>query len=239
VKMPEAADAASLSGVTKSFPECLPGRRLFGRRRRRQVLGGVTFALRRGTVTALTGSNGSGKTTMIRLLAGLLTPDDGLVRVAGLDPASQHTATASITGLALGGERSFYWRLSARRNLAYFGALQGLHGRKLASGIERACEGTGLSEVLETPVEALSAGYRQRLALARAVVARPRLLLLDEPFRSLDCDVLPSVEEMLREIASEGAAILIAGPSAADCGSLPESRLELCEGLLAGPGEAG
>lgn len=236
--IPDREPAAVLARVSKSYPEGLTKGLALGRGRRRPVLRDVDLELEQGGFAAVTGPNGSGKTTVLRLLAGLLLPEGGRVAVFGLDPVGCRSRAARLTGLSISGERSFYWRLSVARNLEYFGGLHGLRGRELGEAVERSIEAAGLSGRSVTPVEALSAGFRQRLALARSILHSPRLLLLDEPFRSLDADSALGFRAFLEERLAGGVSILMATPSAADAGILPGPvyRLEDCRMERTAPG---
>jgi len=230
----EGAPALRLSSIRMSFPEGLPGRLSLKRPAREVVLDGIDLELGRGCRASLTGPNGSGKTTVLRLAAGLLLPDSGTVKVFDLDPCRRHSAAARMLGLSLSGERSFYWRLSAKENLEYFGALQGMPRSRLRTRISEALAALGLAEDSSRPVEALSTGYRQRLALARAVLHSPGLLLLDEPFRSLDEESVRSFTGLLDELSRTGTSILVATPSSEEAGSFSDSVFRLGD---ARPGE--
>jgi ABC-2 type transport system ATP-binding protein len=229
--MADAPPAVRLASVRMSFPSGLPGRLSLRRAPRKPVLGGIDLELAQGCLTALSGPNGSGKTTVLRLIAGLLLPDSGSVSVFGMDPVRSRSKTAGLTGLSLSGDRSFYWRLSARANLEYFGALQGLWGRALKSRMAETLAALGLERDSEKPVEVLSAGYRQRLALARAIIHSPKLLLLDEPFRSLDEESSAAFTSLLEELVGAGTAVLIATPSTEEAGRISRSVFELRGGL--------
>jgi ABC-2 type transport system ATP-binding protein len=230
--MAEGVPAVRLASVRMSFPEGLPGRLSLRKRPRRRVLNGIDLELRSGCRAALAGPNGSGKTTVIRLIAGLLLPDSGVVSVFGMDPARSSSGAARLLGLSLSGERSFYWRLSAKSNLEYFGAIQGLPRARLKSRISETLEILGLDRDSGRPVEALSTGYRQRLSLARAVLHEPKLLLLDEPFRSLDEESAGRFRSLLDSMSAAGAAILIATPSNEEAGSFSGTVFGLDEGRL-------
>lgn len=162
------------------------------------------------------GPNGSGKTTVLKLMAGLLVPESGTVRVFDRDPVGDHGYTAARTGLALSGERSFYWRLTAVQNLEYFGALAGLAGKALGRRIGEVLSITGMTGVSRAPVESLSAGFRQRLSIARALLARPALLLLDEPMRSLDEEARSMLTDEVRAMCARGCAVVSAAPAASE-----------------------
>ena len=129
------------------------------------------------------GPNGSGKTTLLRCLAGTLTPSAGRVLVLGHPPRSREARHA--LGVFLGQERAFYGRLSGRENLLYAARLQ-LPPGSAATAVSAICEELALGAFAGQPVERYSSGMRARLALARALLGRPSVILLDEPARPLD-----------------------------------------------------
>ena len=149
----------------------------------RRVLDGVSFALAAGERIAILGPNGSGKTTLLRCLAGALSPTAGTVRVGGGDP--QRAETRTRLGAALGDQRSFYLRLSAHENLVLFARLK-LRRWGVAAEVEELERELDLAEMRDRAVARCSSGMVQRLALARALVGAPALLVLDEPTRSMD-----------------------------------------------------
>ncbi|MFH2204589.1 MAG: ABC transporter ATP-binding protein [Elusimicrobiota bacterium] len=151
----------------------------------RKVLRDVNFSLEAGKAACLVGANGSGKTTFLKILAAVLLPDAGTVRI--LDHELQY-APAWIRGNVGwhgGEERSMYARLTCRQNYQFFGALYGLFGERLAASVESAAGLLGLSD-LDRPYQELSAGMKQRALMARAMLHDPPVLLLDEPTKSLD-----------------------------------------------------
>jgi heme ABC exporter ATP-binding subunit CcmA len=136
-----------------------------------------------GEAVALAGSNGSGKTTLLRLAATLLRPNRGSVHVFGHDAVREADAARAHVGF-LAHRTGLYEDLSARQNLAFAGRMLGLDGRGEAT--ETALDRVGLAAAADVRVRGFSAGMRRRLSLARILLARPSLLLLDEPFASFD-----------------------------------------------------
>jgi len=225
-----------LTGVHKSFPAWRSLRSLLSLRRppRVPVLAGLDLSAARGTVTGIIGPNGAGKSTLLRLVTGTLVPEAGSIRVAGRDPVTEPASVAAVTGFVGGSERSFYWRLSVLENLRFFGRLQGLSGSRLERGIARALEATGSREAAGERFSVLSTGFRQRLALARAVLHDPEVLVLDEPTRSLDPETADGIRGLVAGLASSGRTVLLATHSREDlsiCGTV----LRLSDGRLSPP----
>jgi ABC-type multidrug transport system ATPase subunit len=141
-----------------------------------------------GERVALLGHNGSGKTTVLRCLAGVVTPTSGTVAVAGYPAGSRHARR--LVGASFSQERSFYLRLSARDNLLFYARLRHRNEAeavRAVASLERELE---IKEILDKRVDSCSAGMLQQLAFARAVLGEPRVLLLDEPTRSLDAGAI-------------------------------------------------
>jgi ABC-2 type transport system ATP-binding protein len=202
--------AVAALDVSKAYHHGLRGRRV--------VLRGVTVSVEKGEVLALTGENGAGKTTLLKLFASLLLPDSGSVTICG-DPGGSARARARV-GFASGEERSFYLPLSARENLRFFAALHGLDRARCDARVSELEESLGLSELLDLRVDRCSSGMRARLGIARAVLHRPAVLLLDEPTKSLDPAHAERLRAALRTWAGEGTAIVLATHAAEDARAL-------------------
>lgn len=169
---------------------------------------GVSLNIDAGEVLAFLGPNGAGKTTSIKMIAGLLQPDAGWVKIAGCDP-HRHPQALRMVGAVLEGNRNLYWRLTPEENLEYFGVLKGSSRRAAHRHGIHLLDRFGLMDKRRTPVAALSRGMQQKLAIAVALVHQPRLLLLDEPTLGLDVEASQNVKALVRELALEGCAILL------------------------------
>ena len=188
--------------------------RHFGRRR---AVSRVSFTVRRGEILGLLGPNGAGKSTVVGMLATLVAPSTGTIRFGDRTLRGLGGALRQRIGL-LAHELFLYPELSARQNLTFFARLYGLDDPEAAAGaIERA----GLSERADDAVGEFSRGMRQRLALERALLHDPRLVLLDEPFTGLDDRAVTGVADRLRRLASDGAIVVLA-----------THDLDLAEGLV-------
>jgi ABC-2 type transport system ATP-binding protein len=168
----------------------------------------VSLHLAQGEVLAFLGPNGAGKTTTIKMLAGLLFPDQGQVRLMGKDPHRDPWALRHL-GAVLEGNRNVYWRMTAQENLVYFGVARGLRFAEASRRAQNILEQLGLVEKSRTEVRHLSRGMQQKLSLGVALMHHPELLLLDEPTLGLDVESALRVEEMVRGLAREGKAILL------------------------------
>lgn len=208
-------------GLVMEYPrrrsQRFAGLPLFGRRRQVvRALENVDLRLKSGETLAVLGTNGAGKTTLIKLAANLLLPTAGELRVCGLDCRSRGGEIRSKVGLATADERSFYWRLSPRRNLEFFAALRGMNTGETARRLGELEERLGLGAFLDLPFSDLSSGMRQRVGLARALLHRPQLLLLDEPTHSLSPEAVLEVDRLIAEQSKEGCAVLLATQSPAE-----------------------
>ncbi|MFN2460768.1 MAG: ABC transporter ATP-binding protein [Candidatus Velthaea sp.] len=178
-----------LDGVTKTFPESygvVAWCKHRGRPPRRRALDDVSFRVERGELFGLLGANGAGKSTILRLMAGLLTPDRGRLEVEGVDAVAHPVAVRRRIGLSSSDDRSFYHRISARANLELFAGLTGVPRAERAARVVEVARVVNLADDLDRRFDAFSSGMRQRLAVARALLGRPDVLLFDEPTRAVD-----------------------------------------------------
>lgn len=166
-----------------------------------------------GAVTLLTAGNGKGKTTMLRILATLVTPDTGTVHINGLDGVREGRNVRAQLGLALVNERSVFWRLTVLENLELFARVRGVPKKTRRDHCRAVLEELGLADFERRDAHALSAGQRQRVIVGRAFVGDPPVQLIDEPLRGLDEDAERLVLGALRGRAERGATVLVATPS--------------------------
>ncbi|NOT45247.1 MAG: ABC transporter ATP-binding protein [Acidobacteria bacterium] len=184
--------------------------RHFGRRR---AVSRITFNVAAGSIVGLLGPNGAGKSTMIGLLATLIRPTSGLIRYGRLvvdagHAAGQHGAALRAAIGVLGHDLFLYPELSALENLTFFAGLHGVaHPHRAAL---EALEHAGLDARAHDPVGSFSRGMRQRVALERALIHRPRLVLLDEPFTGLDDASTGRLVSRLEGLREAGTAVLLA-----------------------------
>lgn len=168
----------------------------------------VSLTISSGEVLAFLGPNGAGKTTSIKMMAGLVKPDAGWTKIAGIDPHRNPAALKNL-GAVLEGNRNVYWRLTPEENLAYFGVLKGLTHRQAIKSAKILLKRFRLQHKSHSPVQQLSRGMQQKLAFAVALIHQPKLLLLDEPTLGLDVEATEDIKLLIREIAASGCAILL------------------------------
>ena len=173
---------------------------------RRKALSQINFSCEAGEIIGLLGPNGAGKSTLLNILATLLTPSRGHVEYGEQKIGGAAVIRARI-GM-LGHDLFLYPELTARENLTFFGRLYGLSN--VAGRVQASLERAGLSERADDPLTGFSRGMRQRVALERALLHEPRLLLLDEPFTGLDQASAAALVARLRDRQAEGCLILVA-----------------------------
>ena len=194
--------AIEITGLTKQYE---PVAGWLGRYRggeRVTAVSDINLTIPRGQRFGLLGPNGAGKTTLTKMLCTLISPTSGQATVAGY-PLSQSGAIRAAVGLVVSDARSFYWRLSARRNLDFFAAMHGLNGRFAQQRIQAVLQAVDLADVAERRFSHFSSGMKQRLAIARSLLHRPQILFLDEPSRSLDPTATQRLHELLRRLQAE------------------------------------
>lgn len=205
----------TLDRLTKRFPV----RRSWGElvrapfaRPRTLVVDDVSLTVKEGEIFGLLGQNGAGKTTIFKILSTLILPDSGTGTVAGFDIRTQAEEVRRTLAPVIANERSLNWRLPAQENVRLYAALQGLRGAAARAEEDRVLAITGLADTGNKMVGEFSSGMRQRLLIARALLAKPRVLLLDEPTRSLDPISARDFRRFLREtvVADQGCTVLLA-----------------------------
>ena len=208
------APAVETKDLVKVFER---GRRTIWQRLRREpdhrerfsAVDGIDLRVETGEIFGLLGPNGAGKTTTMKMLATLLIPTSGSIRVLGIDPLERPRDVRARLGAMLSGERSLYWKLTARENLEYFAALYHVSPNQTRARIERALAAVNLSDRADDYVERYSTGMRQRLALARALLPDPPLVILDEPTVGLDPQASRDLRDRVRELRAQGRTVLL------------------------------
>lgn len=170
----------------------------------------VTFMSER--VHVIVGPNGAGKTTLLRLIAGIERPDRGELRILGRDPweQSRRQALALRRRVGFAAQKPYLFRTSVRRNVEYPLRVRGVSGPKLEELAQTSMKRLGVAHLAERNARTLSAGEAQRISITRATVTEPELLLLDEPLANIDPEGAPVIEELCRELESQGVTVIVA-----------------------------
>ena len=206
--------AVEATGLTKVFEK---GRRTIWQRHGRApdererfvAVNWIDLRVERGEIFGVLGPNGAGKTTTLRMLATILEPTSGEVRVLGIDVRTHPREIRANLGAMLSGERSLYWKLTARENLEYFAALYHVPPKETKARIDAALVAVKLADRADDYVERYSTGMRQRLALARALLPDPPLVILDEPTVGLDPQAARDLRDRVRELKRQGRTVLL------------------------------
>lgn len=204
-------DNIIVSDLTKKFVK--KGKRKLLRREKEDILAvdHISVKVKKGELFGLLGPNGAGKTTLVKCLATLLIPDEGTATIDGHDIITDPIGVRKILGITTGGERTLYWKLSARDNLKYFASLYGLSSKDAEERIDYLLDVMDLKKKQHQRLEKYSTGMRQKVSIARAILHNPKIILLDEPTLGLD----PSFSMFLRSFIKndlnkkEGKTILL------------------------------
>jgi ABC-2 type transport system ATP-binding protein len=229
--------AITIDSLEKSFPRARSGWSAFLQpfaTPSLMALRGLSLQVKPGEAVALLGTNGAGKSTLLRILATLLLPSGGRAVIAGFDSAREPAAVRRHLGYHAGSDLGFYARLTGGENLRFFGRLNHLSDSFLGSRIHPLAERFELGRALDRQVRTLSSGTIQRLSLLRALLHQPKVLLLDEPTRSLDALAAADFRHFLKAevIQQQGSALLFASHTLSEIELLADRVAILKEGEL-------
>ena len=181
--------------------------------RGRPILKDVSLSVPRGSCVLISGANGVGKTTLVRVICGIITPDRGSVAFDGLDPARDRRSYQRRLGFLAAGDRGLYARLTVRNNLEFWAKIALVPRATRARAIQTALERFELSELAGQRSDRLSMGQRQRVRLAMTFLHAPDLVLLDEPTTSLDAVGGDQVRDAVAELTARGGTVLCCAPT--------------------------
>jgi sodium transport system ATP-binding protein len=202
-----------------------------------KAVDGVSFTARDGEITGLLGPNGAGKTTTLRMLYTLMRPDQGAVRVDGLDATRDAEAVRRRLGV-LPDARGVYKRLTARENIAYFGQLHGMADADVARRSEALIEALGMQDVADRQTEGFSQGQRTKTAIARALVHDPRNVILDEPTNGLDVMTTRAMRGFLKQLRDEGRCVIFSSHIMQEVAALCDRIVVIAKGRVMANGTA-
>jgi sodium transport system ATP-binding protein len=168
----------------------------------------ISFVARDGEITGILGANGAGKSTCLRMLYGVLTPDRGNACIDGIDIRGETSKARAHLGV-LPHAAGLYGNLTARENIQYFGSLQGIGSGRLRSRTDELARILGMESFIERRAKGFSQGQRIKVALARALIHDPGNIVLDEPTNGLDVMAIRNLREMLLALKAQGRCILL------------------------------
>jgi len=179
------------------------GRRILLKKKEACAADRVTFGIMPGEIMGLLGPNGAGKTTIVKMISSLVKPDSGVVYVDGMDVEKKRKQILSQIGVVLEGTRTSMWPLTPLENLYYYGNLRNIRGKVLKERANQLLDFIGLSDKKDIEVRRLSRGQKQKLAICIALIADPKIILLDEPTTGLDVQSSRSIKDKILELTRE------------------------------------
>jgi sodium transport system ATP-binding protein len=200
-----------------------------------QAVAGLTFSAEDGAITTILGGNGSGKTTTIRMIAGLIRPDRGAVRIDGVDVAADRAGALAKLGV-LHDDLGLYPRLTPREHLVFSARLHGMSSRAANDAAAHAIDLLGLGDIASRQTKGFSHGQRMKVALARALVHRPKNLILDEPTRGLDVFAVRMLRELLKRLRADGVCIVMSNHALAEVMELSDQVVMIADGAVKASG---
>ncbi|WP_020399294.1 ATP-binding cassette domain-containing protein [Kordiimonas gwangyangensis] len=200
-----------------------------------QAVRAVSFTAEDGMITTLLGANGSGKSTTLRAVAGLLKPTKGTVTVDGIDVTQNPLAAQARLGV-FPDQFGLYTRLTTREHIGYFAELQGLRGTERDKAVEEVTRLLHMEDILDRRTEGFSQGQRMKVALAGAIVHRPKNIVLDEPTRGLDVMSIRLLREILLGLKAEGHCVLLSSHVMAEVEVLSDHVVMVAEGVVCADG---
>ncbi|MGB4869180.1 MAG: ATP-binding cassette domain-containing protein [Candidatus Promineifilaceae bacterium] len=202
-----------------------------------QAVQSVSFSAPNGKITGLLGPNGAGKSTTMRLIAGVLEPDEGGVTVDDLDAYRQRVAAQQRLGV-LPDKRGVYQRLTSRENVRYYGRLHGLRGSALEARIDELMVLLEMADIADRITEGFSTGQKVKVAIARALVHNPPNIMLDEPTVGLDVMSTRAMRQVIRRLRDAGQTVLFSSHIMQEVASLCDNIVIIAHGRVAAQGSA-
>lgn len=196
----------------------------------------VSFTANDGEITGLLGPNGAGKSTTIRMIYGLLEPDQGFVSIDGQDVAKNPNDARKKIG-ALPDAYGLYPRLTARENIRYFGQLQGMSGKELEQRLDQLEEILDMHDISSRRVDGFSQGQRMKVSIARAIVHRPKHVILDEPTNGLDVMTTRAMRKLILQMKQDGCCVLFSSHIMQEVASLCDKIVIIAKGKVAAEGD--
>ena len=198
---------------------------------------GISFEVPDGEITGLLGPNGAGKTTTLRMLYSLLPPDEGEIRIDGLDPTTDAMAIKRTLGV-VPDSRGLYTRMSARENIVYYGKLHGMSRKDINSRLEELVDTLDMNDFIDRRTEGFSQGQRVKVAIARAMVHKPQTVLLDEPSNGLDVMSTRALRRYILSLKNAGHSVVLSTHIMQEVAALCDRIIIIAKGRIAADGTA-
>ena len=202
-----------------------------------KAVDGVSFEARDGEITGLLGPNGAGKTTTLRMLYSLLPPDEGEIRIDGMDPEKDAMDIKRTLGV-IPDSRGLYSRLTARENIAYYGELHGMNRNSIRQRIEELTGTLDMKDFIDRRTEGFSQGQRVKVAIARAMVHEPQTVLMDEPSNGLDVMSTRALREYIISLRQAGQSVVLSTHIMQEVAALCDRIVIIAKGRVAADGTA-
>ena len=202
-----------------------------------EAVRGVSFEVRDGEITGLLGPNGAGKTTTLRMLYSLLPPDEGEIRIDGLDPTKDAMAIKRTLGV-VPDSRGLYTRMSARENIAYYGRLHNMSRQDIDERIGELVATLDMDDFIDRRTEGFSQGQRVKVAIARAMIHRPQTVMLDEPSNGLDVMSTRALRRYILDLKEAGHSVILSTHIMQEVAALCDRIVIIADGRIAADGTA-
>ena len=197
----------------------------------------VSFVAQDGEITGLLGPNGAGKTTTLRMLYSLLPPDEGEIRIDGMDPTRDAMDIKRTLGVVPDG-RGLYTRLSARENIEYYGELHGMTKNAIEQRINELIGTLGMADFIDRRTEGFSQGQRVKVAIARAMIHEPQTVLMDEPSNGLDVMSTRALRRYVLSLKEAGHSVVLSTHIMQEVAALCDRIIIIADGRIAADGSA-
>jgi len=198
---------------------------------------GISFEVQDGEITGLLGPNGAGKTTTLRMLYSLLPPDEGEIRIDGLDPTRDAMAIKHTLGV-VPDSRGLYTRMSARENIIYYGNLHGMSRQDIDARVEELVNTLDMADFIDRRTEGFSQGQRVKVAIARAMVHNPQTVMLDEPSNGLDVMSTRALRRYILSLKNVGHSVILSTHIMQEVAALCDRIVIIANGQIAANGTA-
>jgi len=202
-----------------------------------KAVNGVSFEARDGEITGLLGPNGAGKTTTLRMLYSLLPPDEGEIRIDGMDPTKDAMDIKRTLGV-VPDSRGLYSRLTTRENIAYYGELHGMSRQAIQERTDQLIQTLDMNDFIDRRTEGFSQGQRVKVAIARAMIHEPQTVLMDEPSNGLDVMSTRALREYIRSLKQAGHSVVLSTHIMQEVAALCDHIVIIADGEVAADGTA-